>query len=236
MVINKRTLSLQPLLIEELRRQPQLGDLPTDFLLRWIQKESGGNFAVVSSLGERGLFQVMRGTAQDHGWSEQTFLATSRDSQQSMRLGLETITWLRRTTDKKLAAVGLDRSVNGYYAFLKLAHGLPILQTYLTQGFTRAHGRPPTGWSEAAAWARRTASTRPVPGGLVDVRGKSWAGAVHRLLTNAESVAFGSGSSPTQGTNRYDDLIALVSSSHRPTLARGSDRFDVGTVINRIGG
>lgn len=215
-----RTRALSDALRAAMAQRSDLGPAAdTEFLLRWIQLESGGRYTVVSSLGERGLFQVMESTAKSYGWSREQFLSLSQSQEASIRLGLEEVARLTKKALGRLAEIGASSSIPGVQAFIKLGHGLPLFQRAMTVGFRRAHGRPPTSWTEAATWLRALAKTEPRSVWLRDARGKYWTRSVDRILGNAEKTAFGR----VRGTP-----------SSTPPRGGGPDPFALAAELDRV--
>ena len=137
-------------------------DLPTDFLLGWIDEESGGN---VCSLGipgvEAGLFQTFHPSDDKFGatfsqlrpaCSGQSLLRelTPEEMLLQVQVGLNKVRFMRDRARQTLAAVGatwLEASTD-FWNWVKLGHGLPAMQAELMRQITSSLGRAPRTWNE----------------------------------------------------------------------------------------
>ena len=102
------------------------GDIPREFLLGWIAAESDGKVATVSSLGERGYFQIMwkGGEAKAQlGLTEAEFRRLRTDREFSMEQGIRLAEIYRQHFLKKYPAVP-DRS-ELLWRLTKGRHALP---------------------------------------------------------------------------------------------------------------
>jgi len=141
-----------------------VGDAPTNFLLDWIDGESGGNRCnLTTSAGfpEVGLFQLDPGNAKlagtDHdtlrlGCSGQNEAGGTPDDQfTAMATGVEYIKALKVLAHQRLRAVGTDwnESDPGFWSFVRyhFSAGSGAAQSAL-QRATAKLGRPPSSWGE----------------------------------------------------------------------------------------
>jgi hypothetical protein len=141
-------------------------DAPTDFLLDWIEKESGGNRCnLTGSLGfsEVGLFQLdMRDASLGitmeelrRGCEGQRDIGATEDDQvRAMSSGIDFINKLKRSAHAKLNAVGVDwdESTPDFWALVRLQHaaGGGATNGWLNSA-TAKLGRGPKNWDEMVA-------------------------------------------------------------------------------------
>jgi hypothetical protein len=138
--------------------------IPINFLLAWIEKESGGNPCSWTTLRESGLFQLMFGdNLRDGGVTEEQLRAacvpntqqksrplTAAEAEIQVSSGIRYVRAMMAAADRKLAATGVSwsRSSPSYWAFTKLQHGYPSpSQGWLTAATTKL-GHPPRDWNE----------------------------------------------------------------------------------------
>lgn len=172
--------------------QRYAGDIPVDFLLAWIQKESNGNSCSWTKLREAGIFQLMAGDNQrDGGTTEAALRAgcvgttqqlsrslSDAEANEQVRSGVQYVRFARDQTRKKLAAVGAkwDESASDFWRLVKWHHVAPAYTSRWLTAAASELGRPPANWAEF----RRMATGVP----------SSW-------LDNAEWVGgFGKGTIP----------------------------------------
>lgn len=138
------------------------GDLPVDFLMAFIDEESGGN---VCSLGipgvEAGLFQTFHPSDDRQGatfsqlrtacsGSSLVRELTSDEAQLQVQVGMNKVRELRERARATLRAVGatwLEASTD-FWKWVKLGHGLPAMQADLMRQISGSLGRAPRTWDE----------------------------------------------------------------------------------------
>jgi hypothetical protein len=141
-------------------------DAPADFLLQWIDGESGGNRCnLTTSAGfpEVGLFQLDPGNAAMAGIDQNQLRAncdgqvdrgTDEDRQFAMASGVEYVKALKILAHAKLQAVGTDwaESTPDFWALVRLqfSAGAGATDKWLAQA-TAALGRGPASWDEFVA-------------------------------------------------------------------------------------
>ena len=130
-----------PKVIPLLERYRQ--DLPLEFLLGWIQIESGGKNATVTNLDERGYFQVHPDESKDYGFTDHQRI--SRDADYSVQVGIELV----RRKAKRAKLLGFRPGTDLFNHAIKLLHWAPagvkaILQRMKADGFAFAD----KSWSE----------------------------------------------------------------------------------------
>lgn len=137
-------------------------DLPVDFLLGWIDEESGGNICSLGIPGvEAGLFQTFHPSDDKFGASfsqlrpacsgqSLTRPLTTDEQVLQAQVGINKVSFMRDRARQTLAAVGavwLEASTD-FWNWVKLGHGLPAMQADLMQQITRELGRAPRTWNE----------------------------------------------------------------------------------------
>jgi LAS superfamily LD-carboxypeptidase LdcB len=109
------------------------GDLPLDFLLGWIQIESGGKNATTTNLDERGFFQVHPDESKDYGFAEHERI--SRDPDYSIRVGIELV----RRKAKRAGQLGFKPGTDLFNHAIKLLHWVPAGVNAMLEHM-KAHG------------------------------------------------------------------------------------------------
>lgn len=137
-------------------------DLPVDFLLAWIKRESGGNVCSYTSYGESGIFQLMPGDNMNQGGTTEARLRpacsgqsmtrafTSDELDEQVRSGIQYIKVMRDAARRKLAAAGVNWSEDSadFWRVVKLQHAYPGPTAAWLAGATAALGHPPATWAE----------------------------------------------------------------------------------------
>jgi hypothetical protein len=136
------------------------GDLPVEFLLAWIDRESGGNACSYTRYHEAGIFQLMPpDNLDDAGVSlDELRAACSGSTQQLARpltdderlvqvtSGIRYVNVCRDRARAKLAAAGADwpETSTDFWKAVKLQHAYPAALNYVKQA--------PGGWDELAVY------------------------------------------------------------------------------------
>ena len=109
------------------------GDIPLEFLLGWIDVESGGVIGKpgeVSSLGERGYFQIHPDEWKDHGFPRKfpgrTMKDLSADPDFSIRAGIELVRVNRLAIAGTLQKLGFEPGPDLFWHLVKLRHWSPV--------------------------------------------------------------------------------------------------------------
>jgi Penicillin-insensitive murein endopeptidase len=114
------------------------GDMPLPFVLGWIYVESGGRIGSLTSLDERGFFQLHPGESKilkaDHR-------RLSTDSDYSMRMGIE----LMKHRFKGAEKLGFQRDTQLFWRIVKFLHWAPAAVAVILQEMRKA-GIAPTSW------------------------------------------------------------------------------------------
>lgn len=185
------------------------GIAPVDFVLSWIDRESGGN---VCSLGipgvEAGLFQTYHPSDDRFGatfdqlrsacsGSTQVRPLLPEEMETQVRVGLNLIKSLKDRARAMLDRVGIgwSQASTDFWSFVKLGHGLPAMQSDLLPIIVAQLGRAPRNWSEFAAAALALPANQYPPSLVAFAVSPSTGGRQNRVadvLANAEHAgAFG---------------------------------------------
>jgi hypothetical protein len=155
-------------------------ELPINFMLAWLKKESGGNPCATGIPGvEAGIGQTYHPDDDKYGATfAQLRAACAGGSQQQARpltedeKALQVTDFVNRVraavagAQQDAAAVGLQWGFNtaDFWSLVKSKHGLPVIGTQLLPLVTQQLGRPPTGWSEFHSVVQQIpASSMPQP-------------------------------------------------------------------------
>ncbi len=137
-------------------------DLPQDFLLAWLTKESGGNPCATGIPGvEAGVFQTFHPADDKFGatFAQLRALCSGQNLTQAMtsefaslqaNSGLNFVRGKRNAARAHLAAVGArwSESSKDFWTAVKQEHALPCVMGDLLPRVTSALGRPPRSWGE----------------------------------------------------------------------------------------
>lgn len=160
--------------------QRYLPNAPTEFILAWIQHESDGKMNTRTSLDERGILQIHPSEAKGMRLptADFNFLLTGTDMDRHFRIGAAFVRYKQRQADQQLARNATYFSGHDYWTYVKLGHGLPIIQSKGLADFRAANGRSPTSFAEFATWLRQTGWSY-----------KSWsASRISQIVANAEAI------------------------------------------------
>jgi len=137
------------------------GGMPTDFLLAWLDVESGGNACSTTSLDERGIFQIhpeeAKYTNTDFGLlrpacsgGKLTRSLTDDEKKIQVISGVYLAQHYRERARSILNGVGADWSEasSDFWKLVKLGHALPAVGSEGLPWVKRTLGRAPTGWDE----------------------------------------------------------------------------------------
>ena len=197
------------------------GDLPTDFMIAWIDVESGGNPCDYTSLRESGISQLMypdnlntahTTEAAQHpvppcvaGTSSSASYSSLSPSQQNDQVqGMVTyVNAMRANAHAQLQAVGTDwdESTGDFWKLVKMNHVAPATIPPALQAALAANGTPPPDWATFAQFA----SANGVP--------TAW-------LSNASKVGAWGSSSGVSLADYSDILIDQITSPFSSALGR----------------
>ena len=138
------------------------GDLPVDFLLAWIQRESDGNPCSYTSMHESGIFQLMPPDNMITGGTTEAALRpacsgqsatrsfTNAELDEQVRSGIRYVRAMRDVVRKKLAKTGVNWSESSpdFWRVVKLQHAYPGPTEAWLAGARAALGRAPATWAE----------------------------------------------------------------------------------------
>jgi monoamine oxidase len=115
------------------------GDIPREFLLGWMAAESDGRISTVSTLGERGYFQIMwqSGEAKEQlGLTREAFLRLSTDREFSVEKGIQLAETYRQHFLRKYPA--LPDGSDLLWRLTKGRHALPGALDKVLDGLVKA--------------------------------------------------------------------------------------------------
>jgi hypothetical protein len=143
------------------------GDIPVDFLLAWIQRESGGNPCSYTTMRESGIFQLMPPDNTNQGGTTEAALRaacsgssqsaarqlTSDELDEQVKSGIRYVNYVRGVAHKKLDAAGVtwDEANPDFWRIVKLQHAYPGPTAGWLATATAQLGRPPASWAEMRA-------------------------------------------------------------------------------------
>lgn len=183
-------------------------DLPTDLVLAWFAKESGGNVCATGIPGvEAGLAQTFHPADDRFGMTFSQLrapcsgqsLTQQLSPDQAAAYAAQAIAFIRGKRDTAaahLAAVGANwsRSSADFWIAVKQEHALPCVMSDLLPRVTAQLGRPPSGWTELRT---RGLALGPIGSCAGFASSPSQRGLSNRLedtMANAEEVGqFGAG-------------------------------------------
>ena len=142
--------------------------LDVDFLLTWIQLESGGNPCATGIANkEAGLFQSYHPADDRHGATfealraacalgQQTASRPLTDAEQQLQVssGIALARACLDVASSALKAIGAYWSPRDRYCLAKLVHALPAYVYRFPAAYVSARGKAPVGWGDFRAWVR----------------------------------------------------------------------------------
>ncbi len=99
------------------------GDIPLDFLLGWIEIESGRRIDSITNLCERGYFQIHPDQSKDFGIAQHQRL--SYDPDYSVSSGIKIVRLMIGKTEALAKAYGFTKDSDLFWGMAKLHHWLP---------------------------------------------------------------------------------------------------------------
>lgn len=149
------------------------GDLPTDFMIAWIDTESGGNPCSYTSLRESGISQLMypdnlntanTTEAAQHpvppctaGIQTTASYSSLTPAQQNVQVQamVTYVNAMRANAHAQLTAVGAswDESTGDFWKLVKMNHVAPATIPPALQAATNATGSPPADWATFSTYA-----------------------------------------------------------------------------------
>ena len=129
----------------------QHGSIPVPFLLGWIQVESGGRIGEVTSLNERGYFQLHPGESSDLRLDHNRL---STDPAYSVEAGIKLI----QSYQRKVERLGFEPGTNLYWHMVKFEHAMGAGNVNKLLQDMRAHGVEPSSWETIQSYAHANES------------------------------------------------------------------------------
>lgn len=143
-------------------------NLPIEFLLAWIAKESGGNPASLGAITEVGIFQIDMQDGPRYGGtleslhrnfaapSSQTLLRPLTDAEKVLQVttGVAMVADYRDRSRARLAEVYANwpEGSSDFWSLVKWHHNLPAYTKPLLRDYVAANGAPPGTFDAWAAW------------------------------------------------------------------------------------
>lgn len=187
------------------------GDLPVEFLLAWLEKESGGSPCATGIPNvEAGIFQTFHPSDDRFGATFEQLRAacsgqsqvrqlSSEETELQARAGINFVRGKRDAARAHFAAAGIRFGAGStdFWTGVKQEHALPCVMGGLLPRITAKLGRPPRSWAEIHQTAMAMAPSEMDPGCAKFAASPSLRGLRNRLedtFANAEEIGrFGSG-------------------------------------------
>jgi hypothetical protein len=126
------------------------GNIPLHILLGWIEIESGRQIGRITSLCERGFFQIYPGEAKDRGIKNHQLL--SYDEDHSLQSGVKLINYFIAKTNALVKKYGLPSQGDVFWKAVKLHHWIPSGPEKILADM-QAHGVKPSSWTAITSYA-----------------------------------------------------------------------------------
>jgi len=134
--------------------------VPVDAALAWIDTESGGQPTIVTTLGERGLFQVHPDEVEFLKLTPEEFERLTLDTGLALRVGIRQMKAYAFQAKKVLGAVGAEWHGRDFWKLVKLFHGAFSMPSAAVNAFARETGRGPDNWYELMLFAKNEAAAK----------------------------------------------------------------------------
>jgi hypothetical protein len=131
--------------------------VPIDFLLAWIDVESGGQLDNVSEIGERSLFQIHPDEQSMLNIPDADFQALTTNAALSLKYGVMEAMKYATYAKRALAAAGVEWHGRDFWKMTKLFHGAFSIPSATLQAFKTENHRGPVSWDELQTWALNAA-------------------------------------------------------------------------------
>ena len=126
------------------------GDIPLHILLGWIEVESGRQNGVITSLCERGYFQIYPGEAKDRGITNHQLL--SYDEDHAIQSGVKLVNYFIARTNLLVRKYGLPNQGEAYWKMVKMHHWIPSGPEKILVDM-QARGVQPSDWAVITGYA-----------------------------------------------------------------------------------
>lgn len=176
------------------------GELPTEFLLKYIEVESGGNPCALGIANvEAGLFQTyhpdddrygLTFTECRTGCSGAKLVRSLSDAEKRARVaaGIAMVRAHLARARKQVEASELPwtEDTSDFWSLVKIQHGLPAVPSAFLPAFVRAIGRAPDSWDEWRAWVESLSADEV--GAINSAVKRFYGDPLTRVFNNAEKT------------------------------------------------
>lgn len=192
--------------VRKFNRKLGSDEFPEDFLIAWIDHESGGNPAALGAATEVGIFQVDMQDGPRFGGSVETLhtnfapygkqtatrALTEAEKDLQVTTGLSMVRAYVARARSHASSVGADwpAGSSDFWKLVKWQHALPAYSLPLLRLYTDSNGGPPSTFDAWASWVNQ--QERP---SFVDTRYWNTGGTgLQKYFRNAQKVgAYGGG-------------------------------------------
>jgi hypothetical protein len=131
------------------------GEIPLAFLLGWIEVESNGRIDVVTSINERGFFQIHPSESKDHRFQHERL---TTDPDYSVRTGIELVRVYIDLARRRFPWIPTGSKL--FWRMVKLQHAMGSGLAKMMLSDMQRSGVPPTTWNAIKAYELTTAAQR----------------------------------------------------------------------------
>ncbi|MEP7342386.1 MAG: penicillin-insensitive murein endopeptidase [Acidobacteriota bacterium] len=127
------------------------GDIPLHFLLGWIKVESGLRLDSLTSLCERGYFQIHPDESKDRRWNHEPL---SYDPDYSIVQGIKLVHEMAKKTEALGKKYGFTKQNDIFWGLVKLHHWIPSAPAKILEAMNRSGVRPLT-WQSIEQYIKK---------------------------------------------------------------------------------